>query len=101
MKYGPLVQGDLMDRAAIDAALAEHRPVAVMHFAAYTFVGESIADDILADLSHRDVFMDSKRASTAYDLGDGANVSNFLLERADGSGERLVTMLTRARRRRR
>jgi UDP-glucose 4-epimerase len=44
VKYGPLVQGDLMDRAAIDAALAEHRPVAVMHFAALSLVGVSMQD---------------------------------------------------------
>lgn len=44
VKWGPLVQGDLMDRAAIDAALAEHRPVAVMHFAALSLVGESMRD---------------------------------------------------------
>ena len=44
VQWGPLVQGDLMDRAAIDAALAEHRPVAVMHFAALSLVGESMQD---------------------------------------------------------
>jgi UDP-glucose 4-epimerase len=44
VKYGPLVQGDLMDRAAIDAAMAEHRPVAVMHFAALSLVGVSMQD---------------------------------------------------------
>jgi UDP-glucose 4-epimerase len=44
VKWGPLVKGDLMDRAAIDAALAEHRPVAVMHFAALSLVGESMKD---------------------------------------------------------
>ena len=44
VKWGPLVQGDLMDREAIDAALAEHRPVAVMHFAALSLVGESMQD---------------------------------------------------------
>lgn len=44
VKWGPLVQGDLMDRASIDAALAEHRPVAVMHFAALSLVGESMKD---------------------------------------------------------
>ena len=44
MKFGPLVKGDLMDRAQIDAALAEYRPVAVMHFAALSLVGESMAD---------------------------------------------------------
>ncbi len=44
VKFGPFVKGDLMDRAAIDAALAEHRPVAVMHFAALSLVGESMKD---------------------------------------------------------
>lgn len=44
VKWGPLVRGDLMDRASIDAALAEHRPVAVMHFAALSLVGESMKD---------------------------------------------------------
>ena len=44
VKWGPLVKADLMDRAAIDAALAEHRPVAVMHFAALSLVGESMKD---------------------------------------------------------
>jgi UDP-glucose 4-epimerase len=44
VKYGPLVQGDLLDRAAVDAAFAEYRPVAVMHFAALSLVGESMAD---------------------------------------------------------
>ncbi|MGA0542931.1 UDP-glucose 4-epimerase GalE [Neotabrizicola sp. VNH66] len=47
VKFGPLVRGDLMDRAAIDAALAEHRPVAVMHFAALSLVGESMKDPAL------------------------------------------------------
>lgn len=44
VKFGPLVEGDLLDRAAIDAALAEHAPVAVMHFAALSEVGESMQD---------------------------------------------------------
>lgn len=44
VQWGPLVQGDLMDRASIDAALAEHRPAAVMHFAALSLVGESMKD---------------------------------------------------------
>ena len=44
VKYGPLVKGDLMDRCSIDAALAEHKPVAVMHFAALSLVGESMTD---------------------------------------------------------
>ena len=42
VKWGPLVRGDLMDRSAINAALADHRPVAVMHFAALSLVGEAM-----------------------------------------------------------
>ncbi|MBL9054367.1 MAG: UDP-glucose 4-epimerase GalE, partial [Tabrizicola sp.] len=44
VKWGPLVRGDLMDRVSIDAALTEHRPVAVMHFAALSLVGEAMRD---------------------------------------------------------
>ena len=44
VKFGPLAQGDLLDRASIDAALAEHRPMAVLHFAALSQVGESMSD---------------------------------------------------------
>jgi len=44
VKFGPLVQADLMDRAALDAAFAQYRPVAVMHFAAFSQVGEAMRD---------------------------------------------------------
>lgn len=44
VKFGPFAQGDLMDRAAIDAAFARYQPVAVMHFAALSLVGESMTD---------------------------------------------------------
>ena len=44
VKFGPLFQGDLLDRASLDAAFAEFRPVAVMHFAALSLVGESMSD---------------------------------------------------------
>ncbi|MGQ9501673.1 MAG: UDP-glucose 4-epimerase GalE [Anaerolineae bacterium] len=37
-----LVVGDLADRAALETALAEFKPEAVMHFASYTLVGESM-----------------------------------------------------------
>ncbi|MDG5497377.1 UDP-glucose 4-epimerase GalE [Niveispirillum sp. BGYR6] len=42
VRWGPLVVGDLADRAALDAAFAQYQPVAVLHFAAYTYVGESV-----------------------------------------------------------
>ncbi|WP_299203149.1 UDP-glucose 4-epimerase GalE [uncultured Tateyamaria sp.] len=44
VKFGPFVQGDLLDRAALDAAFAKYEPVAVMHFAALSQVGESMQD---------------------------------------------------------
>jgi UDP-glucose 4-epimerase len=39
-----LVEGDLLDRAALDALFAAHRPRAVVHFAARAYVGESVTD---------------------------------------------------------
>lgn len=44
VKFGPFVQGDLLDRAAVDAAFAQYRPVAVLHFAALSLVGDSVKD---------------------------------------------------------
>ncbi len=41
---GPLVTGDLADKAALARAFAQHEIVAVMHFAASSLVGESVAD---------------------------------------------------------
>lgn len=41
------VEGDLANRAAIDAALTQHRPDAVMHFASKTLVGESMQKPFL------------------------------------------------------
>lgn len=57
--------------------------------------GESMADEVLSAINSRGGFLDERRDRTTYDLaGEGANVRHFLLQRADGSGERLVTMLT-------
>jgi len=44
VKYGPLVQGDLTDRAAVDGVFADYEPVAVIHFAALSLVGEAMRD---------------------------------------------------------
>lgn len=42
VKFGPFVKGDLRDRAALDRVFAEHKPEAVMHFAALSQVGEAM-----------------------------------------------------------
>jgi len=43
VKFGPFVQGDLSDRATLDAAFQKYQPAAVMHFAAFSQVGEAMA----------------------------------------------------------
>jgi UDP-arabinose 4-epimerase len=43
VKWGPLETGDILDAAALKQAMTRHKPAAVMHFAAYAFVGESVA----------------------------------------------------------
>jgi UDP-arabinose 4-epimerase len=47
VRWGPLVEGDIGDRAQLRQAFAEYRVTAVMHFAAYAYVGESVADPAL------------------------------------------------------
>lgn len=44
VRWGPLEQGDVGDRARLDAVIERYRPEAVMHFAAYAYVGESVVD---------------------------------------------------------
>ncbi len=44
VKWGELITGDILDREALDAAMARTRPDAVAHFAALISVAESVAD---------------------------------------------------------
>ena len=44
VRWGPLEQGDISDRFRLDAVIERYRPEAVMHFAAYAYVGESVID---------------------------------------------------------
>jgi len=44
VKWGPLVQGDLADGALIRRVIEEHKVTAVVHFAAYAYVGESVTN---------------------------------------------------------
>jgi UDP-arabinose 4-epimerase len=44
VRWGPLERGDIGDRARLDQVMTEHRPAAVMHFAAFIAVGESVED---------------------------------------------------------
>lgn len=44
VRYGDLIEGDILDQAALQAAISAVKPDAVAHFAALTFVGESGTD---------------------------------------------------------
>jgi len=44
VRWGPLIEGDLADRSRLVMALETHQVAAVVHFAAYAYVGESVAD---------------------------------------------------------
>jgi UDP-arabinose 4-epimerase len=44
VKFGELVEGDIADTAAVREALRRHQISAVMHFAAFLDVGESVRE---------------------------------------------------------
>ncbi|SLN42734.1 UDP-glucose 4-epimerase [Roseovarius litorisediminis] len=44
VKFGPFEKGDLTDRARLDQVFAAYQPVAIMHFAALSQVGESMRE---------------------------------------------------------
>jgi UDP-glucose-4-epimerase GalE len=46
VRYGELVEGDITDAAAVGAALRRYEVSAVMHFAAFLDVGESVRDPV-------------------------------------------------------
>lgn len=43
VKWGPLEQGSIGDKRAVLAVLEKYRPSTVIHFAAFAYVGESVA----------------------------------------------------------
>src|SRR5674476_544580 len=47
VKWGPLEEGDIADGARVRAVLERHQPSAVMHFAAFAYVGESVHEPLL------------------------------------------------------
>src|SRR6266852_5177429 len=46
-RWGELVIGDLADRSLLRETLLRHRPAAVVHFAAFAYVGESTENPLL------------------------------------------------------
>jgi len=46
VKWGPVEEGDIRDRARLDEVIARHKPAAILHFAALIEVGESVKDPV-------------------------------------------------------
>ncbi|MBL8552333.1 MAG: UDP-glucose 4-epimerase GalE [Hyphomonadaceae bacterium] len=44
VRWGPLVEGDILDEERLTAAIREARPDAIAHFAAIAYVGESVTE---------------------------------------------------------
>lgn len=44
VKWGPFEKGDLLDADRLDEVLTRYKPICVMHFAAFAYVGESVTD---------------------------------------------------------
>src|SRR6266540_1830927 len=42
VKWGPFEEGDIGDVERVRSVLEKYRPAALMHFAAYAYVGESV-----------------------------------------------------------
>lgn len=42
VRYGDMIEGDILDRASLDSAIAAVKPDAIAHFAAFSYVGESV-----------------------------------------------------------
>jgi len=42
VRWGPLAKGDLLDRTQLSSVFRQYEPIAVMHFAAFAYVGESV-----------------------------------------------------------
>ncbi|MBO9170264.1 UDP-glucose 4-epimerase GalE [Rhizobium sp. L245/93] len=46
VRWGPVEEGDIRDRARLDEVIARHKPAAILHFAALIEVGESVKDPV-------------------------------------------------------
>ena len=47
VKWGPIEEGDIADSSRVSAVLNTYKPVALMHFAAYAYVEESVQQPLL------------------------------------------------------
>lgn len=66
VRWGPLERCDIADEVGVQDIVARHQPIAVIHFAAYGYVGESTADPSLYygnNVSNSYRFLEALRAN--------------------------------------
>ncbi|MEX0853088.1 MAG: UDP-glucose 4-epimerase GalE [Bauldia sp.] len=85
VRWGPLERGDILDTERLAAVLRKHRPSAVIHFAAFAYVGESVDDpakyyrnNVVGTLS----LLDAMRASRVDKLVFSSTCATYGLPRA-------------------
>ena len=69
VKWGPLVRGSLLDGEALDGAMADHRPAAIVHLAGFTYVGESVREPLLYYRNNVTGSLSLLEAATRHDVG--------------------------------
>jgi UDP-arabinose 4-epimerase len=86
VKWGPLIEGDILDRPALDAAMRQAKPDVVAHFAALTSVGDSVADpalyyrnNVLGTLN----VLDAMRAASVQGLVFSSTAATYGVPQAD------------------
>jgi UDP-arabinose 4-epimerase len=71
VKWGPLFRGDIRNREDLVRAIHRHKPEAVIHFAAFAYVGESVIDPAKYysnNVVGMQVLLDTCRASGIRDI---------------------------------
>jgi UDP-glucose-4-epimerase GalE len=69
VKWGPLELGDILDSNRLHEVFRKHRPVAVMHFAAFALVGESMQEPSLYYRNNVTGAVNLLDAARAHDAG--------------------------------
>lgn len=69
VKWGPFEKGDILNSARLGEVIGKYRPAAVVHFAAFAYVGESVTDP--AKYYHNNVVgtLSLLEAMRAHDIG--------------------------------
>ena len=90
VRWGPFEHGDILDQTRLEAVIERHAPLAVVHFAAFAYVGESVTDpatyyrnNIVGSLA----LLDAMRARGVDRLVFSSSCTTYGVQGADLIGE--------------